>query len=129
MAAAIHSIRTRGTPEAWGPPIWYALHVLAEKTPEPLTDRLTDLWNKMLTSLQSSLPCPDCQQHFTQWYSTHPLGSSPIRLLMLELHNDVNRRRGVPVWTESQLAIYATRSLSEINTPHLAFLAELIAAL
>jgi Erv1 / Alr family len=93
----INGIQVRDT-AAWGPPLWAVLHGLAEYGAEtiPLSD-----WQALITALQTGLPCPECTAHYQRWCRLHPL-TVPRRWL-LDLHNEVNRRRRVSAWTEEQL--------------------------
>lgn len=93
-------------PALWGPHLWTALHTLAEFVRGPNSRRA---WERLLTALHTSLPCPDCTHHYVQWYAKHPLvkrtglmisrtTSIDVRDWVLALHNDVNGRKGVGAW-------------------------------
>lgn len=101
----INGIQVRDT-AVWGPPLWGVLHGLAEYGTETLL--LSD-WQALITALQTGLPCPDCTSHYQRWCRGHPLTDvASVRRWFLDLHNEVNRRRRVPVWTDEQLtASYA----------------------
>jgi hypothetical protein len=68
-------------------------------------------WKELAAALTISLPCPECARHYTNWYNTKkflPAGRGDVRKWFMDLHNDVNRRRKVPLWTDEQLtAAYA----------------------
>jgi hypothetical protein len=90
----------------WGPPLWRALHSLAEITED------VAVWEGLLEKVHSTMPCPECATHFGEWIRTHPLCvsveegltvSESVRIWLLTLHNDVNRRTGKPEWTVEQL--------------------------
>ena len=90
----------------WGPPLWRALHSLAEITED------VAVWEGLLEKVHSTMPCPECAAHFGEWIRTHPLYvsveegltvSESVRIWLLTLHNDVNRRTGKPEWTVEQL--------------------------
>jgi hypothetical protein len=87
-------------PRIWGPSMWLILHGLAEIAASDAD------WPALLTALQTSLPCPDCTAHYSTWYRRHPVArySGGVRRWLLDLHNDVNRRRGASRWAENQLA-------------------------
>ena len=95
-------------PALWGPHVWRFLHVAASLPPPRL--RAREKWRAVLDALRTALPCPECTGHYQAWYRAHPfrsmLGASGTRRSamrwVLDLHNDVNRRRGVPVWTTAQ---------------------------
>lgn len=96
-------------PALWGPHVWRFLHVTAAL---PVTrSRGREQWRALLTALRVSLPCPECTGHYQAWHRAHPfrvmMGGMAVRRAaaawVLDLHNDVNRRRGVPVWTRAQV--------------------------
>jgi len=98
----------------WGPPMWRFLHGAAAVG----GDTHRDAWVALLTALRTSLPCPDCHAHYNAWWAAHPYtgvsGEQPVADWLLALHNDVNQRRGVPVWTAEQLvAGYPTEGARE----------------
>jgi hypothetical protein len=94
----------------WGPPLWRALHSLAEVTEDVV------VWEGLLEKVHATMPCPECARHFGEWRREHPLRltgeeegegltvSESVRIWLLTLHNDVNRRTGKPEWTVEQLA-------------------------
>ena len=89
----------------WGPLLWTVMHSLAEIGGGAI---VADEWVELFVSLQTSIPCPDCTAHYTAWLAAHPpptTGIAAARIWLLDLHNDVNARKGVAVWTEAQLAV------------------------
>lgn len=91
----------------WGPQLWKALHVAANSSTAGLN---LQWWGTLLNELQRGIPCPDCRAHYSAWYRAHPLTNRrssiiPIRKLasvgqwINDLHNDVNRRTGKPIWS------------------------------
>ncbi len=96
-------------PAIWGPHLWRFLHVTAALPAPRLRGR--DKWRAVLEALRVSLPCPECTGHYQAWHRAHPframLGGTAVRRAamrwVLDLHNDVNRRRGIPVWSPAQM--------------------------
>ena len=84
------------------------MHTLAEFV--PATGQQQKKWVDLLSALRTSLPCPDCTAHYGRWYGSHPLVrrvgvmmmirfvTTDIKEWLLNLHNDVNRRKGVAGW-------------------------------
>ena len=101
----------------WGPLLWTVMHSLAEIGGSAIAD--AD-WTELFVSLQTSLPCPDCTAHYTAWLAAHPpptTGTAAARMWLLDLHNDVNARKGVATWTEAQLAAaYAGANKTTLTT-------------
>jgi hypothetical protein len=88
-------------PAIWGPAMWFVLHGLAALAPAADPD-----WPALLDALTTSLPCPDCAGHYTQWRRRTLLRQNSddgVRQWLLDLHNSVNRRRGVAQWSIDQL--------------------------
>jgi len=93
----------------WGPPLWRFLHAAAGVAGGA---EHRAAWVALLTALRVSLPCPDCHAHYNAWWSARPFvadpSGEPVDAWLLALHNAVNERRGVPVWTAEQLAAAVT---------------------
>jgi len=102
-------------PVLWGPHLWTALHTLSTFVS---FEAATNDWAALLTNLAVSLPCPDCTAHYGKWLSAHPFTqvtmkrrrrtveintSLNIATWLLDLHNDVNGRKGVSAWTSEQM--------------------------
>jgi hypothetical protein len=92
-------------PALWGPHVWRFLHAAAALPATRARGR--DQWRAVLEALRTALPCPECTGHYQAWYRAHPfrvmMGGSAVQRAaaryLLDLHNDVNRRRGLPVWS------------------------------
>jgi hypothetical protein len=83
-------------PAIWGPTMWFILHGLAALAPAADPD-----WPALIDALTTSLPCPDCASHYASWRRRQALRQGEVdgvRRWMLDLHNSVNRRRGVGQW-------------------------------
>lgn len=97
-------------PAIWGPHVWRFLHVAAA-LPHSRSRGKAE-WRALLEALRLSLPCPECTGHYQAWHRAHPframLGGRAVQRAatrwVLDLHNDVNRRRGVAQWTAAQVA-------------------------
>lgn len=110
----------------WGPPLWKVLHTASVFA---TSDAQKGAFAAVLDALRSGIPCPECSGHFGQWHSAHPVRITavntrrhiskmfrvsmiqtttvswvPLVAWVLDLHNDVNVRRGVGVWTADQVA-------------------------
>jgi hypothetical protein len=94
--------------EIWGPHMWRFLHIAAEGCmPCHVRD---GVWHTLLAAMRTGLPCPDCRAHYNAWLDAYPLQvtiqtglAGPVRAWVLELHNAVNVRRGVPIWTAAEV--------------------------
>jgi hypothetical protein len=85
----------------WGAKLWRVLHTVGERNPAAL--------ETITAALATSLPCPDCDQHYNAWYVAHPPAGVAASKWYLDLHNNVNQRTGKTLWTAEQVtAEYAT---------------------
>ena len=102
----------------WGPLLWTVMHSLAEIG--ALAAIADADWTDLFVSLQTSLPCPDCTNHYTAWLAARPpptTGTAAARMWLLDLHNDINARKGVAVWTEAQLSpAYGSANKTTLTT-------------
>ena len=89
-----HGVVVRDT-SVWGSLLWRAIHTAIERAPSAAS--------AIASALTTSLPCPDCDKHYNQWYSSHPLNEANPRAWFTDLHNNVNQRTGKPVWTPEQV--------------------------
>lgn len=88
----------------WGAALWRILHVLSIRG--VTTDAGRAAWSALPQELDGALPCPECAQHYHDWIRANPLTSTDgttVRDWVLALHNQVNERRAVPVWTADQI--------------------------
>ena len=104
----------------WGPLLWAVLHGLAEKAgksnPLFLHEELYG-WLIILKELQYIIPCPDCREHYKEYYLANPLTKTNIidniRVWLFNLHNKVNYRKDVDPFSIELLS--QTYSASQIK--------------
>ena len=91
--------------EEWGPPIWKFFHFLTFRLKNP--DLVTTLFNQ-IQQLCKYLPCPDCSQHATAFFTRVPPGSIrtiiDLQNLLFVFHNSVNARKKKPIYPADLLA-------------------------
>ena len=69
---------------------------------------IIDKWLSFFVALRPVIPCPDCRQHFATWWRRNQI--TDPRMWLFNLHNDVNRRTGLPLFAVSDLAsTYGTK--------------------
>lgn len=95
------------TTAQWGPPVWTILHTLVELS-EGKGSSVDPLWRGLLINLRGLLPCPECQRHYSDWWASVPIPVTgnfvgALRMWLLTLHNDVNRRNKGRVWAEADV--------------------------
>jgi len=110
----------------WGAHLWKVLHYAARSAPGR-----EKAFAHMLETLRNGLPCPECSGHYNSWIQAHPVETTtvkrnerPGRMMLfnrstpvtitkwpsfshwvLDLHNAVNKRKGVATWTMGQLNV------------------------
>jgi hypothetical protein len=128
-------------PSVWGPPLWRILHVASVLS---VTDMQKYALTTVLAALRTGIPCPECSGHYNNWYKSHPtqsviqthgeqhklaskvfrIGSArttivtwvPLDRWILDLHNDVNHRRGVDQWAADRMnSTYGHVSLADVR--------------
>jgi hypothetical protein len=96
-------LETKDT-KLWGAALWRILHVLSIRG--VATEAGRSAWSALPKELDGALPCPECAQHYHDWLRAHPLTATDgdsVRDWVLALHNQVNERKSVPVWTAEQV--------------------------
>lgn len=125
----------------WGADLWLILHVASVLA---MSDSQKNAFAAVLASLRTGIPCPECSGHFNNWYAAHPTHSTtysaqaqhklaskvfrignartptttwvPFDAWIANLHNDVNRRRGVEQWDIVRVTnTYRQTSLADVR--------------
>jgi len=93
--------------KTWGPCTWYLFHSLAEKIKEEHFSAVRVELLGMIRQLCTSLPCPDCANHATQYmtrlHANRVQTKHDMKLMLLSFHNEVNARINKPKFNETQL--------------------------
>jgi hypothetical protein len=98
----------------WGQPTWVMFHTIAEKIKPELYVRYRGELLNIVKTISNTLPCPICATHATQY--TKGITESRIatkadfQRMLWEFHNEVNQRKGQPVFPYEQL--HATYSVA-----------------
>ena len=92
----------------WGPPAWTFLHTVTYNYPEKPTDDDKRNFYNFFMSLQHVLPCNKCKAHYQKNIQKYDLSESldsreNLVKWLIDLHNDVNRDNGKPVWSYSEV--------------------------
>jgi hypothetical protein len=98
----------------WGPILWTILHGLAEKAGQGFirSDEIRE-WHKFIKITGEILPCETCKEHYQTFLKTHPPDVNLIKQWFWNLHNEVNLRRGVPVY-EYDISKYSNVNLTDL---------------
>jgi len=104
----------------WGPPAWTFLHTVTYNYPENPTDNDKRNFYNFFMSLQHVLPCNKCKAHYQQNIQKYDLSESldsreNLVKWLIDLHNDVNRDNGKPVWSYSEVYNKYGEMYNQIN--------------
>ena len=82
-------------PEIWGPPIWRLFHTMAAQLND---EKLIPETIGHIKSICRYLPCPDCSQHATDFWSRvkSPRNKQEFIDVLYNFHNHVNFRKRKP---------------------------------
>jgi len=115
-------------PEKWGPPLWRILHTYAERLGQYSSGILLQderrAWINFIRSVEATLPCVKCRDHFRRWRREHPVEDANLyvgdslrswaREWLFNLHNEVNTENGKPCPTlEEIIDLYKARTKYE----------------
>lgn len=92
---------------AWGEPIWFLFHTLAQKVKEDTFPEIRKELLHVIISICNNLPCPDCANHATQYMNSINMNTIQTKKdliqMLFQFHNTVNSRKGYPVFPYSEL--------------------------
>ena len=88
--------------DIWGPAGWLFLHSITLNYPENPTQLDKDNYSVFFASIQNTLPCEKCKEHYK-----NNIYENPIRLnsredlvkWLIEIHNEVNKNNNKPIFT------------------------------
>lgn len=91
----------------WGAPTWFFLHTIAHKIhPETFGEIRMELL-KMIYTICTNLPCPDCSQHATTYLNGINFNTiqsrEDLQIMLFTFHNSLNIKKGFVMFTREQL--------------------------
>merc|ERR1712072_20483 len=111
-------VKNTNEPIMCGPVAWNFLHTIANHFKAVPTTEHVSACRKFLEALPYMLPCGDCGTHLKQWLDAHDKevkaackSREGVVSLMVQIHNDVNKKLKKPTWTTKQ----ATQAYSKAN--------------
>ena len=94
-------------PMRWGAPTWYLFHTFAEKIKEEDFQSLRKELLDIIYSICVNLPCPICSKHATEYMKSINFNvittKEQLKNMLFVFHNEVNARKGVPLFTRAEL--------------------------
>lgn len=102
----------------WGKHIWFFLHGLCQKVK---SEHFSSIKNDLIFNIKlicGNLPCPDCSKHATQYLNKMDINKITTKedlvLYMFNFHNDVNKKKGYPLFKREELEIYKKSNLKNM---------------
>jgi hypothetical protein len=103
------------SPSDWGPPTWIFLHTLAEKVKETSFPLISQQLIKIIIQICNNLPCPECTTHAKVFWSNVNVATIQTKQDLINLlfifHNNVNRRKRMPLFKHEHLVNYGKLKL------------------
>ena len=93
-------------PEIWGPHAWLFLHTITFNYPKNPTVIDRNNYYDFFNSLQNTLPCQKCQEHYKLNLQKYPIQLQSRRHLvqwLINMHNAVNLKNGKEAWTYDEV--------------------------
>jgi hypothetical protein len=91
----------------WGEPFWNFFHLLAEKVKEDEFPKIREGLLKMIYSICTNLPCPDCTMHATIYLNSINFNNiktkEQFKDMLFHFHNAVNMRKGYKLFPRDEL--------------------------
>ena len=104
---------------SWGKHVWYFLHTLIEKVKDSHFNELRDDILKYIYIICTNLPCPMCSNHAKTTLDGMNFNSlrtkQQIKITLFNFHNLLNKQKGYPIFTESELSKYSNADLKLIS--------------
>lgn len=102
----------------WGPETWMLLHTIVEKIYDDKYNSCKDDIFQIITLIASSVPCPFCREHATQYLKQHKISlcktKHDLKMYIFNFHNNVNVKLKKPIFSYSSLSKYSTVNFSKL---------------
>jgi hypothetical protein len=102
----------------WGEPTWIFLHTIAQKIKD---DRFLGMREQLLQKINMicrNLPCPDCSAHASKYLDAINFNmivtKQDLITFLWTFHNEVNKRKGIPIADRSVLDKYCTANTNNV---------------
>ena len=83
------------TPDVWGPPLWYKLHVKTFEYSKYPTETEKKNAVDYFKTVDTLLPCTICKQHYNEYLIRRPVEyhvdtRDELAVWLIDLHNEIN---------------------------------------
>lgn len=100
----------------WGPETWMLLHTIVEKIYDDKYNSCKNDIFQIISLIASSVPCPFCRQHATQYLKEHKITrcntKADLKMFIFQFHNNVNTRLKKPIYSFASLSKYSNVNFS-----------------
>ena len=104
----------------WGPSAWLFLHSISFQYPEPPDDHDKNNYQGLFESLQHTLPCPKCKEHYKEKLQEKPINLESRDGLIqwvIDIHNEVNGDNGKKIYSREEVEdLYKSKFNYSIKT-------------
>jgi hypothetical protein len=90
----------------WGPAGWLFIHSISFQYPETPSEEDKTNYKMFFDSLQNTLPCPNCQEHYKQNLKENPINLDSRDGLIqwvIDIHNAVNEKNGEKIYSREEV--------------------------
>ncbi len=102
----------------WGEPTWIFLHTIAQKIKAERFPAMRDQLLQKINIICRNLPCPDCSAHAAKYLDAINfktiVSKEDLKTFLWTFHNEVNKRKGIPLADRSVLDKYATANTKNV---------------
>ena len=94
----------------WGPPTWTLLHIIPEKIDHDKFVKYKDSIIRLIVTICSNLPCPNCSQHASEYMKRVNFIAiktpEDLKKMLFVFHNSVNQRKGYAQYSYDDMNKY-----------------------
>ena len=116
--ASVNKKQETASKIVWGKHVWLFLHGISQKVKPEYFPSIKGELIYYIKLICGTLPCPDCSNHATQYLNKLDINKIVTRedlvLYMYTFHNDVNIRKGYPLFKVEDLEIYKKSNLKNM---------------
>lgn len=101
----------------WGEPTWFLFHTLSVKIKDSEFPKIRPSLLNYMYAICINLPCPDCANHAKAYLDGVNFNSiqtkEQMKRLFYDFHNEVNRRKGYPIFPYDELDEKYSKAITE----------------
>lgn len=117
-AIPVNNKQEGGSKMVWGKHVWLFLHGISQKVKPEYFHSIKGELIYYIKLVCANLPCPDCSNHATQYLNKLDVNKIVTRedlvLYMYTFHNDVNIKKGYPLFKIQELEVYKKSNLKNM---------------